>query len=50
MRITTALAQKRSQGQLIGSVTYGWDAVETGDVSAKGVRLRRLVDRPAEQS
>ena len=43
-RIQSALDQKRSNGLLTGTVPFGWDAVETGDNAAKGVRVRKLVD------
>ena len=48
-RIQTALDQKRANGLLTGTVPFGWDAVETGNVSAKGVKERRLVDNVEEQ-
>ena len=54
-RIKTALDQKRSHGQLTGTVTYGWDAELTGETDAKprfgsnGKAIRRLVANPAEQ-
>lgn len=48
-RIQQALDHKKEKGELCGTVPFGWDAVETGEVSAKGVRIRKLVDNPAEQ-
>jgi len=48
-RIQTALDQKRANGLLTGTVPFGWDAVETGRVSAQGVKERRLVDNLEEQ-
>lgn len=48
-RIQTALDHKRDHGLLTGTVPYGFDAIETGGVSAKGVKERRLVDNPVEQ-
>ena len=49
-RIQSALDQKRANGQLIGTVPFGWDAIETGEVTAKGVKIRKLVDNAGEQS
>lgn len=48
-RIQTALDQKRDQQQCTGTVPYGWDAVETGEVTAKGVKIRRLEPNALEQ-
>jgi putative DNA-invertase from lambdoid prophage Rac len=48
-RIQSALDQKRANGLLTGTVPFGWNAIETGDVTAKGVRVRRLVDNLEEQ-
>jgi len=48
-RIQTALDQKRANGLLTGTVPFGWDAVETGDVTGKGVKVRRLMDNRFEQ-
>ena len=48
-RIQSALDQKRAQGQVTGTLPFGWDAEETGEVTAKGVKVRRLVDNPGEQ-
>jgi DNA invertase Pin-like site-specific DNA recombinase len=48
-RIQTALDQKRTNGLLTGTVPFGWDAVETGAITAKGVKVRELVDNPDEQ-
>jgi DNA invertase Pin-like site-specific DNA recombinase len=48
-RIQTALDHKRDHGLLTGTVPYGFDAVETGEITAKGVKVRRLMDNPAEQ-
>lgn len=49
-RIQTALNQKRAKGELTGTVPYGWDAVLTGEVSPKGVPIRKLVDNPTQQT
>ncbi len=48
-RIQTALDHKRGQGLLTGTVPYGFNAVDTGEISAKGVKLRRMEDNPDEQ-
>lgn len=47
-RTQTALADKSRKGELIGTVPYGWDAVETGQVNARGLPVRRLVVNEAE--
>lgn len=49
-RIQTVMDHKREAGYCTGTVPYGWDAVDTGEVSAKGVKLRRMVDNHAEQA
>ena len=48
-RIKTVLDHKANKGELIGTVPYGFDAVETGAVTSKGVRVRRLVSNLTEQ-
>lgn len=48
-RIQTALDHKRANSQLTGTVPFGWDAIETGEVTAKGVKVRKLVDNVEEQ-
>lgn len=48
-RIQTVLDYKASKGELIGTIPYGFDAVEMGVVTSKGVRVRRLVPNPTEQ-
>jgi len=49
-RILDAMRNKRRNGELLGSCPpYGWNAVETGEVTAKGVKVRRLEDNPEEQ-
>lgn len=48
-RTKAALDQKRADGYLTGTLTYGWDAEETGEVTAKGTRLRRVSDNCSEQ-
>lgn len=48
-RIQATLDYKRANGLLTGTVPFGWDAVETGAVTAKGVKVRELVDNPFEQ-
>ena len=47
--IQEALIQKREAGFLTGTVPFGWDAIETGEVTPKGVKLRKLVDNPEQQ-
>ena len=48
-RTQIVLDHKRAEGYCVGTVPYGWDAVETGEVSAKGTKLRRMVDNLKEQ-
>jgi len=48
-RIQTALDQKRANGLLTGTVPFGWDTIETGEVTDKGVKVRKLVDNTFEQ-
>jgi DNA invertase Pin-like site-specific DNA recombinase len=49
-RITDAMRNKRRNGELLGSCPpFGWNALETGEITAKGVRVRRLADNPEEQ-
>ncbi|MEY2411057.1 MAG: site-specific recombinase [Verrucomicrobiota bacterium] len=48
-RVQIGLNAKRSKGELCGHIPYGWDAVETGQITGKGVKVRRLVDNPEEQ-
>jgi|GEM_PF-3194067 len=49
-RILDAMRNKRRNGELLGSCPpYGWNAVETGEVTAKGVKVRRLEAHPDEQ-
>lgn len=49
-RIRTEMSAKRARGELCGTVPFGWDAIETGETSPKGVRIRKLIDNPAEQA
>jgi hypothetical protein len=49
-RIQTKLDTKRRHGELTGTVPYGWTAEDTGEVTNKGVRIRRLVPCPEEQN
>jgi DNA invertase Pin-like site-specific DNA recombinase len=48
-RIQTALDHKRGAGLVTGTVPFGWNAVETGETNAKGVKVRRLEPNPEEQ-
>jgi DNA invertase Pin-like site-specific DNA recombinase len=48
-RTKTVLDQKRADGYLPGTLTYGWDAEATGEVTAKGTKLRRVKPNAAEQ-
>jgi site-specific DNA recombinase len=48
-RIQDKLDVKRSKGELCGTEPYGWTAVETGEVTPKGVKIRRLEPNPEEQ-
>ncbi len=49
-RIRTTLEHKRRKSELTGTVPYGWDAIETGQVTSKGTRIRKVVDNPQQQS
>jgi DNA invertase Pin-like site-specific DNA recombinase len=48
-RIQTTMDFKRERNQLCGQCPFGFDARETGETTAKGVRIRVLVDNPEEQ-
>jgi len=48
-RIQTVLDHKANKGELIGTVPYGFDAVETGAVTSKGVRIRQLIANERER-
>ena len=48
-RIQTVLDHKASKGELIGTVPYGFDAVETGAVTGKGVKVRQLIVNETER-
>jgi site-specific DNA recombinase len=48
-RIQDKLDVKRDRGELCGTVPYGWNAIETGEVTPKGVKVRRLEANPEEQ-
>jgi len=47
-RIQTVLDHKTSKGELIGTVPYGFNAVQTGAVTSKGIKVRKLVPNEAE--
>jgi DNA invertase Pin-like site-specific DNA recombinase len=49
-RIRSKMRGKRQAGELCGTIPFGWDAVETGSISPKGVPVRKLVANPIEQS
>jgi DNA invertase Pin-like site-specific DNA recombinase len=48
-RIEARFEVKRDRGEVCGTESYGWSSVETGEVTVKGVKIRRLVDNPEEQ-
>jgi DNA invertase Pin-like site-specific DNA recombinase len=51
-RICEKLGVKRSKGELCGTESYGWNAVETGETRVSGkciVKIKRLEDNPEEQ-
>jgi putative DNA-invertase from lambdoid prophage Rac len=52
-RVNDGLARKRDHGELCGSVSYGWDAVPTGEIrvnkGGKEVHIKTVVDNPEEQ-
>jgi len=48
-RIEDKFEIKRDKGELCGTESYGWSSVETGEVTPKDVKIRRLVDHPEEQ-
>jgi putative DNA-invertase from lambdoid prophage Rac len=48
-RIQTVLDSKRAQHHVIGSVPYGWNAVDSGQLTRSGKPLRLLEDNFEEQ-
>jgi DNA invertase Pin-like site-specific DNA recombinase len=48
-RIQTALDHNRALGLLTGTEPFGWDATPTGEVTTKGVKVRRLSPNPGQQ-
>ncbi|MEY2411301.1 MAG: putative DNA-invertase from lambdoid prophage Rac [Verrucomicrobiota bacterium] len=48
-RVQIGLNNKRSKGELCGHIPYGWNAIATGQITGKGVKVRRLIDNPEEQ-
>ena len=48
-RILTKLHYKTARGELIGTVPYGWRAIETEAVNAQGKPIRRLEPNEDEQ-
>ena len=48
-RIRSKMKGKRQAGELCGTIPFGWDAIETSQVTAKGVTVRKLVDNEEEQ-
>jgi DNA invertase Pin-like site-specific DNA recombinase len=48
-RITKHLAGKRDRGELCGTEPYGFNAIPTGELTPKGVAVKRLEDNPEEQ-
>jgi DNA invertase Pin-like site-specific DNA recombinase len=48
-RIQKHFINKRLKSELCGTVPYGWNAVPTGEITPKGVRIHRLEDNPHEQ-
>src|SRR5579859_3335299 len=48
-RIAKHLQAKRARGELCGTEPYGFTAVDTGELTAKGVKIKRLLDNPEEQ-
>jgi hypothetical protein len=47
--IQNAIDSKFTSRQLSGETPYGFRAVENGQITAKGVKIRELVDEPEEQ-
>lgn len=47
-RIKTVLDHKAAKGELTGTVPYGFDAVETGAMTSKCVKIRKLVPNSEE--
>ena len=51
--VNAGLNHKRSKNELTGTVPFGWDAVETGEVrrnkGGKDIKIRRLMDNLEEQ-
>ncbi|HWY30599.1 MAG TPA: recombinase family protein [Candidatus Acidoferrum sp.] len=48
-RIKETINFKFGKRQVCGQEPYGWTSRETGEVTAKGVRIRELVDHPEQQ-
>jgi putative DNA-invertase from lambdoid prophage Rac len=48
-RIRSKMKGKRQAGELCGTIPFGWDAVATGEQTAKGVAVRKLVANLPEQ-
>jgi site-specific DNA recombinase len=49
-RVQFGVDAKRARGEICGHVPFGWDSVETGRQTAKGVPIRLQVDNPREQA
>jgi putative DNA-invertase from lambdoid prophage Rac len=52
-RVSSGLARKRDHAELCGSVSYGWNAVPTGEIrtnkGGKEIHIKTVVDNPDEQ-
>jgi putative DNA-invertase from lambdoid prophage Rac len=52
-RVNDGLARKRDHGELCGSLSFGWDAVRTGEIrtnkGGKEIHIKTTVDNPDEQ-
>jgi putative DNA-invertase from lambdoid prophage Rac len=52
-RVSSGLARKRDHGELCGSISYGWNAIPTGEVrtnkGGKEVHIKTVADNPDEQ-
>src|SRR5262249_36102071 len=52
-RVRSGIEQKRKNGELCGNISYGWDAVATGEIrinkGGKEVQIKLLEDNAEEQ-
>ena len=49
-RVQEGIDRKRAKGEVAGTVPFGWDAVGTGRLNARGVEIRTELDNLTEQA